>query len=135
MATLLVPLAILGLIGIGALVMALKREERERTVRVQGGLLHAGKQQIALDEITSVTISPLYDVAPADDLWTFAADGRRVVWFFNRDHGASESLKALEDVLFGFCVERSLQLARDESVFENPVAVWSPCNGYAKTAA
>jgi hypothetical protein len=94
-------------------------------VRVREGLLRVGEQALPVDAIRRVTIAPLYDVPPADDLWCFIAEGGCEVAFLNRDSGATEALHQLAALLPGLDVEQALQFARAESVVEDAVTVWS----------
>jgi hypothetical protein len=93
-------------------------------VCLSGALLHVGKQSLPVASIQRVAIAPLYDVAPADDLWCFADGAAHELTFCNRDTGAREALTRLEGMLPGFDADRALRFAREESVIEDAVTVW-----------
>jgi hypothetical protein len=97
---------------------------RAPAVRIDDGAVCVRNESLPLASIVHVGIAPLYDVAPADDLWMLRDREGRCVSFFGKDPGAKEVLAALESSFAGFDVEHALELAHRESVFEQEVTVW-----------
>ena len=97
-------------------------------VRVDGKLIcvGAGKktQKIEWTDIVELSVAPLYDVYPFDDLWTLKGKNSESVSFLSRESGADRVLTHLESVLTGFRVATSITQARENAVFEQPVMVW-----------
>lgn len=118
-------LILVALVGIVSLVWYARQMERARFVKVDGGGLFVGKDHLVLSEISRIDIAPLYDVAPADDLWMFEGAKEENISFFNRAPGATVALAELEAQLPKFDSKQALEKARDESFFEQPVTVWS----------
>lgn len=97
---------------------------KQRTVRIDDNILRVGKETLPIAEIIRVDIASLYDVAPADDLWIFVGAGENNISFFNRSPGAGATLRLLEAALQGLDSKNALRMAREESMFEEPVTVW-----------
>jgi hypothetical protein len=100
------------------------RELRELMVAVQASEVVVGPKRMPTRSIARIDIAPLYDVAPADDLWVLADEQGTEIFFFGRDPGAPVALAALETMLADLNVEQALQVARNSSVFEQRVVVW-----------
>lgn len=116
---------LVGVVGVATAVWAARAYENQHTVRIKDNLLCVGKKELLIAAVVRVDIAPLYDVAPADDLWIFVgADGSNIS-FFNRAPGAGAALRLLEATLQGLNLDHALSKAREESVFEQPVNVWS----------
>jgi hypothetical protein len=111
--------------GVAAAIWAARAYENRRTVRIERNILCVGKDELPIAAITRVDIAPMYDVAPADDLWIFVGAGKTNISFFNRAPGAGAALRVLEASLQGLDLDHALSTAREESVFEQPVNVWS----------
>ena len=118
-------LFLVGVFGVAAAIWGARAYENQRKVRIKGNVLCVGKEELPIAAITRVDIAPLYDVAPADDLWIFVGAGESNLSFFNRDPGAGAALRVLGAALQGLDPNQALCKARDESVFEQPVNVWS----------
>jgi hypothetical protein len=100
------------------------RHTRSSTVRIEEGAVIAGTVSIDIASIVRIEVAPMYDVAPADDLWTLRDDHETHLSFLGRDPGAEAVLGRLETELVGLDFDRALQTARRESLFEQGVAVW-----------
>ena len=121
LATILVPVA---LIAIGLLVWASHASKHRRSVNVNCGVLSVGRERVILSLISRISIAPLYDVAPADDLWILEDKDGSKLSFFSRAPGASAVLAHLEAALPSLCQAQALEKARNESLFEQSVVVW-----------
>lgn len=115
---------VIGTIGITAIILWFRATEKQITVSVQDDVLYVGRARLPISTITRIDIAPLYDVAPADDLWIFESRSGSKLFFLNRDPGVSVTLPLLEAALCGLNSEKALCKARDESMFEEPVNVW-----------
>ena len=116
---------LVGVLGVAAAIWATRAYENRRAVKVKDNILSVGNEKLPIAAITRVDIAPMYDVAPADDLWIFVGAGESNISFFNRDPGAGAALRLLEAALHGLDSDHALSKAREESVFEQPVNVWS----------
>jgi hypothetical protein len=115
---------VIAIIGVTTIILWIRVNERKINVSVQNNILYVGRNRLPISDITRIDIAPLYDVAPADDLWIFEGSSENKISFFNRDPGASSALPLLEGTLNGLNLEKALSKARDESIFEEPVNVW-----------
>lgn len=111
-------------IFIGVAIWLRSKRSRAPAVRMEGGTLFVESGSIAIGSIERIGIAPMYDVAPADDLWTIRDRDGRQLSFFGRDPGAREVLVALEASLAGLDLEQAREVARRESLFEEEVTVW-----------
>lgn len=112
-------------IFVGAALWLRSRRSRAPAVRMEGGTLFVESGSIPMESIVHIGIAPMYDVAPADDLWTIRDGDGRTLSFFGRDPGAKEALAALQAGLAGLDLDQSLAVARRESVFEGEVTAWN----------
>lgn len=98
-------------------------------VRMDGELICVGigkkAQSVAWKDIGEISVAPLHDVHPFDDLWILDGQDGTSVSFLDGAPGASTVLTHLEAVLANFHVTTSIAKAQDESLFEQPVIVWS----------
>ena len=117
-------LGVIAGIAITAIILWSRANQRQLTVRVQDNILYVGSDRLSISDIARIDIAPLYDVAPADDLWIFEGTSGNKISFFNRYPGVSLALPLLEVALSGLDSEKALSKARDESIFEQAVNVW-----------
>ena len=111
-------------IAIGLLVWALHASKHRQSVNVSRGVLSVGLERLALSSISRISIAPLYDVAPADDLWILEDKDGSKLSFLSRALGANAALARLEAALPYLYQAQALEKARNESHFEQPVVVW-----------
>ena len=100
LAIILVPVA---LIAIGFLVWVSHASRHRQSVIVNCGILSVGINRLPLSSISRISIAPLYDVAPADDLWILEDKDGSKLSFFSRAPGASAVLAHLEAALPSLC--------------------------------
>jgi hypothetical protein len=125
MSILVTILALTTAAGIMALIWYVKLLEKRHAIKVERGLLFVGNAHLAISNISQIEIAPLYDVPPADDLWIVTDTNGNKLSFFNRDLGASAALASLEKELPSLQPIQALEKARDESMLEQPVVVWT----------
>jgi len=119
---------------IGAIVLlcipiwSMYRSSKLVLVRVDGKLICVGvgkkTKKIEWTDIVELSVAPLYDVYPFDDLWTLKRKNSESVSFSSRELGADTVLTHLESVLTGFRIATSIAQAHENAVFEQPVMVW-----------
>lgn len=118
-------MGVLAAIVTGVLIRRLESKHlRATAVRIEDEAVVVGRDIINIASIIRIEVAPMYDVAPADDVWIFRDDGGGKLSFFGRDSGATTVLRALETELAGFNFDRATQAARAGSTFEQAVTVW-----------
>src|SRR3712207_2568330 len=91
MATIMAVVGVAAGIAIGLLQ---SRSDRATAVRLEDESVWVGNDRIVVASIARIDVAPLYDVAPADDLWIIRGDADRHLSFFSKAPGAKAVLLA-----------------------------------------